>query len=486
VSIQVDECGSSSLKRFVDSPWPILLILALATILRAWKLTEWSMWEDEEGSVYFSQRPERPFARLLPVFFVALHAVYQVTGVTVAAGRIFSAGIGILGILLLYTCFRRLISRRVAILSALLVAVSLGHLFWSQSIRYYNLVVVFELLSMYWFLTGFEHGKYGYLLLSHIALVLALLTHFSAVLLAPVYIGYLALMAIRREAGGAYNLKGYLGFGLSLAIIVGFFAWKLRQAQEMFSNAGGGLPSARDPAHVLVTLVAYFSLPVVALAFLSPFVPPRQVTKRVLWFFIAASVIPVLELLVIAQLNVINVAWYYALVALSGFAVLASFSLVGLYERGYWRSASLAGSAVGTFSAMLLVGYYTNMSGDRPRWEEATNSLRQRAAIQMGAGNNSELFASVPGVVAFYLGVNPGETKGNPLVQMVPTDPPTHGPVKDQWYIVEVDHISPKYQAWLESHCVLTAAFEAHTGPRDRTVCVYHYQASRDTARTRN
>ncbi len=456
---------------------PILLILALAVLLRGWKLTEWSMWEDEEGTVYFSQQLGKPFAQLFPTFFVALHGVYQLTGVNVATGRILSAVIGVLGILLLYGCFQRFITRRVALLASLLLAVNLGHLFWSQSIRYYNLVVVFELLSMYWFLVGFEQGSYKAMLLSQAAFVLAMLTHFSAVLLAPVYVGYLGLMALRRESGGAYGRKGYLVFGLPLAAIVGLFAWKLYQAKAMFDSGGMGLPSARDPVHVLITVVAYFGLPVMGLGLLSPFFRPRQVSERVLWFFLAVSFIPVAELLVIARLNVINVTWYYALFSLSGFAVLASFTLVGLYERGYRRSAVLVGGGAGAFCALLLAGYYTTMYGDRPRWEEAAHYLRQTAAVDARGANNPEVFASVPGVVAYYLGVDPGQTKTDPLVRMVPDSPPDRAPARDQWYVVEADHVAPGYQAWLDSRCAVKASFEARTGPRDRTVRVYHYRA---------
>jgi hypothetical protein len=471
------------LARFCASSWPILLVFALAGLLRAWQLTEWSMWEDEEGTVYFSQRPEKSFPQFFPIFFVALRWVYLVTGVSVAVGRVFSAAFGLLSIVLVYWCFRAYISRRVATLAALLLAVNLGHLFWSQSIRYYNLVVVFQLLSMYCFLTGFERGNYGLLALSHVALILGLWTHFSAVLLAPAYFAYLTLMAIRHQTGGAYNWRGYCIYGSSLAAIVGIFAWKLHDAQSMLGSLGSGLPSARDPVHVLVTAVAYFGPPLVALAIFSPFLAPLELPGRILWFFVAVTLLPVLELLVIAQMNTVNVTWYYALVALSGCAVLASLTLIGLYERGFRRSVFLAGLGCAAYCVFLLAGYYTTMFGDRPRWEEATLYLRQTGDIHVGASHNPEIFASVPGVVAFYLGVDPGETKTDPLVQMVPMSLPSAAPLHEQWYVVETGHISFEYQSWLDSRCRIMATFVARTGPRDRTVRVYHFIPPNTAAR---
>jgi uncharacterized membrane protein len=459
------------------SPWAFLLILALAVLLRAWKLTEWSMWEDEEGTVFFSQQLEMPFARFFPIFFYALHGLYEVTGVSVAAGRIFSAALGVLGIVLLYGLFQRFITRRVALVAALLLAVNLGQLFWSQSIRYYNLVVVFELLSMYWFLVGFEQGKVMALLLSNVAFVLALLTHFSAVLLAPVYIGYLGLLAIRRWLGReGYSLRNCLAFGIGLAIILAFFAWQLRRAQEMLRDEAAAIASARDPVHVLITVLAYFSPPLLGLGLLSPLVPPRQVSPRVFWFFLAAGVIPVLEVLVLTCLNTINVTYYYALFALFAFAVLAAFTLVGLYERGYRRSTALLGVGVGVYSVVFLAVYYTTMYGDRPRWKEAATYLREAAHIQVGARSNPEVISTLPTVMAYYLGVDPAQTKMDPLVQMIPQAPPAQAPLGQQWYVVEAGHVTPAYEAWLSSHCTLVTRFEARTGPRDRTLRIYHYQ----------
>jgi 4-amino-4-deoxy-L-arabinose transferase-like glycosyltransferase len=433
------------------------------------------MWEDEEGTIYFSQQLRRPFAKLFPTFFVLLHGLYEITGVTVAAGRMLSAGIGVLGIALFYGCFQRFISRSAALVAALLLTVNLGHLFWSQSIRYYNLLVVFELLSMYWFLVGFEEGKISALVLSNVAFALAMLTHFSAALLAPVYVAYLGLLLVRRPAEGGYSVQNYALFASLLAIILGFFAWKLRQAQAMLSGGGVGIPSARDPIHVFVTVIAYFGPWVVGLALLSPFLRPQRLPQRVLLFFLVAAIVPVLELLVIAELNVINVTWYYALISLYGFAALAAFTLVGCYERGRRRLVVMTGVGMAIASGMLLAGYYTTMHGDRPRWEEAADHLRHFADIHVDARQNPEVYASVPGVVAYYLGIDPGETKAHPLVQMIPDAPPYILPTQEQWYVVESGHLTAELQDWLDRNSREEVSFEARTGPRDRTVHIYHY-----------
>jgi hypothetical protein len=460
------------LQWFCDSPWAVVLVFALAVFLRGAGLTQWSMWEDEEGTVYFAQHTDMPYAEAFPLCFLALNAVFAVTGVSVAAGRVFCAAVALLGLGLFYAFIRAFVGRRAALLSLLFLAVNGGHLFWSQSIRYYNLLLLFQLVALYAFLVGFERRSYAALLLANVAFALAMLTHFSAILLAPALVGYLMVTAWRRETGGAYGLTGYLVFGVPLAVILALFAVRLVQMQEMLG--GYTILSARDPAHVLVTVVAYFGPPLVALALLSPVLAPSSVPRRVLLFLLAISFIPVLELPVIAKLNIINVTWYYALFALMGVAVLASLSLLGLAARGYGRLAVLGGALTVVCSAALLGGYYTSMHGDRPRWEEAAHYLSTEAGIRPDREDNPEVYSTVPGVVHFYL-LGPRDPDTDQFeVQMLPDKPP-EGTAPEQWYVIEVGHASQEYEEWLAHNCTERARFESRTGPRDRTVVIYHH-----------
>ena len=123
-------------------------------------LGEWSLWEDEEGSIYYALRLEQAFPSFFPLFFATLHEVFRLTGVSVQVGCPLPAPhFGIGSIVLTYACFRKLLSGPVALVAAFLLAINLGHLFWSQSIRYYMMVLDFQLLSVYWFLVGFERGR---------------------------------------------------------------------------------------------------------------------------------------------------------------------------------------------------------------------------------------------------------------------------------------------------------------------------------------
>jgi hypothetical protein len=463
-----------AIARFLESPWAVAAILVVALALRFYRADRWSLWEDEETSIYFSQQLGKAFPRFFPLFFYALRGLYEITGVSVASARFVCATFGILSIYLTYSCIRKLTSREVALVAAFLLALNLGHLYWSQSIRYFIILFSFQLLSLYWFVDGMERGKLGLLLLSNLAFILCLLTHFSALLMTPVFIAYVFLMTCARQTGGAYNLRGYLTFGVPHVIILGFFVPRIVKAASFMSGAPS--PLARDPLHVLITCTSYFGLPIVALSLLAPFVRPL-VPKRILLFFLIWGFLPVLELVVIAKLNLSNVTWYNAFFSLAGLVALASMTLVSLYVNGFRRLALAGGGGAAAFAAVLLAGYYTVMHGDRPRWQDAALYLREEAKFQASSTSNPEIFATVPGVVAHHLGVPPGETMGNSLVRNMPDDPPTSPPEVDQWYVVESSNASPKVEAWLMKSCKLKATFAARTGPKDRSVSVYYCAA---------
>jgi hypothetical protein len=464
------EHGQPAAPRWLGSVWLAVAVLALAAVLRAGRAADWGLWEDEETTVYFSEHPDRPFPRFFPVFFVSLGALYKVTGVSVAAGRALSAALGVLSIVLLYLGVRRMVSREAAFFAALLLAVNLGHLFWSQSIRYFILLFVLEGLSAYAFLAGLERGKAGWLVAANVVYALALWTHFSAVLLTPVFVAYVFFMVCARQRGGLYSLRGYLIFGIPHLVVLALFAAQMAGARNVLDTMADD--SARNPLHILVTTVAYFSPAVMGLGLLAP-LAARRVPGRVLVFLLTIAVLPVLELAVIAALKLSNVSWYYAFFALAGFVSLAGITLAGLLEQRRHVLAMLGAGAALAYSGWFLGGYYTVGHGDRPRWADAAELLRQHGGVRVGAAENPVIYATVPGTVAFHLGVPPGETMGHPLVKRLPQQPPAGPAGRDEWYVVEGKVLEGGYPAWLAGHCELQGRFEARTGPVDRSVLVY-------------
>ena len=459
------------MKKIWQSAWAPWLLIGLAAMLRAWKLGDWSLWEDEETTIYFSQNIGKPFPRFFPVFFLALREWFQVTGLSVLAGRVLAAAIGVVGVGATYEVCRRLVSRSAALWAALLLAVNLGHLFWSQSIRYFGLLFVLQVISLYSFYLGFERKKLALLLASNAAFALALWTHFSAILLAPVFVGYLLIAWRPREEAG-YSIRQYATFFLPFALLLVVFSKSMLDAKALLSTMS--LPSARNPLHVMATVVVYCGLPVLGLAAMAT-VRTLKRPRRSGLLLACCAWIPIAELAVIAQLNLVNVTWYYAIILLFGLMALAGAELASLAERGRLKTAATLGCVSIAYAALHLAGYYTLMHGDRPRWRDAAEYVRQTAAIRPDAAANPQVFANVPGVVAFYLGVAPAMTMGHELVQTLPEKPSAGLDVGEQWFVIEAGRATAKLSAWLDEVCIREASFEARTGPRDRTITVYRY-----------
>lgn len=447
----------------------VLLVLAVAAGLRAVGIDTWSLWEDEEGSLTRAHESLFwGFQKFFPLFFFVLKPYTDWVGLSVGALRALPAALGVLSIAFTMTGFRRHVSARTAVVAGLLLAVNLGHLFFSQTVRYYTTVLTFEVLAAVWFFDGFETGRRWKLGLSLAMLVLGLLTHFSALLLAPVFVGHLLLAAVLRDRGGGYTVRWYLIYGAVLVVVGAVFAWRMTQLQGMIG--GWAIPSQRDPYHVGTTIVAYFGLPILVLGLLAPWLA-RDLPGRTLRFLLVLAVVPVLELLTLAALNTVNVTWYYGFIGMIGFAVLAAATLTSQWRLGRKRLVYGLGAAAALYSAAFLGMYYTIAHGDRPRWAEAAEVLKAEAGVRPGNPDNPMVRATVPGTLAFYLGEHPSKPEKDRIVMLFAAER-ADVPAAD-WYVVEDRVLSPQHREWFAERCELRARFEAHSGPVDRSVSVY-------------
>ncbi len=474
--------------RWMQSWGALALVLLLAGVLRALGIGQWSLWQDEEMSVYFSQYQRHFFVQVFPPFFVLLGWLYELTGVSVAAGRALAGAFGLLSIGLTYGLCRKHGSPALGVIAALLLSVALGHLFWSQSVRYYTMLAAAGMGSLWLFFDGLEEGKYWKLISSGLLFVLALKIHFTAVLLLPVYVGYLLLVFALRQNTARYGWKRILAALAPMLLGLVLLAPQFRQFQA--SGVAGPPPVYQPPLPMLVRIAAYYGLPMLALAALSPLFWKRVPPRMYLLLF-ALGVIPNLELLTLGVLAMANTTWYHAFIAIHGAAGLAAVTLVGLYRFG-WRKLALTTAALaGIYYAAFLGLYYTAAHGDRPRWQEGAAYLRQAIPID-GATPLPTIYATVPQVVGHYLDLTSADRWYAPQpesealaeqVKPVPDAPPETLD-EEAWFLVKASHVTPNYQAWFARHCQPKASFPARTGPIDRTIHVYYCPPSKSAGET--
>lgn len=179
-----------------------ILLLVVITIgaaaLRSSKLGEWSLWGDEAFSLGSEEDGfnfnilRRSLAIDLIQFTIAK------LGVSERTGRLTPALIGILSIPVLYFPLKRAFKSSVALLTCLLLAISTWHLYWSQNVRFYTLLLLFYSLGMLLFFIALEEDRPLVLLGSLVMFGLAARESLTALFFLPVLVAYLILIKVLR------------------------------------------------------------------------------------------------------------------------------------------------------------------------------------------------------------------------------------------------------------------------------------------------
>ncbi len=177
--------------RTLPNWWPLAAIVLLAAILRLSTLGAQSFWYDEaftpvhvlraglgatlHNVVHTENTP--------PLWYVLEWALARVLGSGVVALRLLSALAGIATVAVAWTIGRELAGRRVAILTAMLVAVNPLFVWYSQEARAYGLFVLCAALALLCFLRALRAPSARRLVAFALTASLALLTHYFAVFL---------------------------------------------------------------------------------------------------------------------------------------------------------------------------------------------------------------------------------------------------------------------------------------------------------------
>jgi mannosyltransferase len=179
----------------------ILLVLA-AFVVRAMSLDAQSLWRDEVDALRFATVPwAEMFSNFVlpgwngPLYFLLLRGWITFTGTSEYAMRFFSLAFGVLCVPLAYVLGRRLFSRPVGLLTALLLTVSPYLTWYGQEVKMYTLVPALALLAVYAQKAGLRRAAAGegwrclsWTVVQVVATSLALYTHILAALLIPVQV----------------------------------------------------------------------------------------------------------------------------------------------------------------------------------------------------------------------------------------------------------------------------------------------------------
>jgi 4-amino-4-deoxy-L-arabinose transferase-like glycosyltransferase len=206
----------------------LLIILLLAFGLRLHQLEGQSMWSDEGLSLY---RARQPLSTVLastievdgivtqdtnpPLYFLMLHGWRSLVGEGIFVLRFAGVASALLAIPLIYLVGRLFFSPYAGLAAALFLAFSPFHVWQSQVLRNYGLLITLNLLSVYGlfrFMWESDARRWRWLLLWLIAGLAGIYTHYFgffifalAIVLLPYY-----LLGARREATVALLRRWWL------------------------------------------------------------------------------------------------------------------------------------------------------------------------------------------------------------------------------------------------------------------------------------
>ena len=181
------------------------LLLAGAALGRFWALSTESLWFDESYSVWVARHSvgwhvalstQRIFP---PLYYLCLH-FWLALGESEFIVRSLSAGIGLTSVLVIYLLARQLFDKRVGFLSAVLLAVSPLHVWYSQEARMYILVAGLGLCSAYFVWLAVREGRGWHWLAYVLSTALLMNAHYFAIFLVPFQNAFVLYWLLRRQA----------------------------------------------------------------------------------------------------------------------------------------------------------------------------------------------------------------------------------------------------------------------------------------------
>jgi len=334
----------------------VAALVLLGAVLRFHRLGEWSFWIDEVTQARDSLAMDtvgEAVSAYYPLSYLLMRPALVGLGLNEWSARLIPAILGIIAIPLMYVGANAVLGRRVAILSAALLAISPWHLYWSQNARFYSLLLLLYNASLLLFYLGIEKDRFRLILLSFLFWLLALATHPTAILLLPTFVLYFAalkVVPIEKPAGLRYRYIIPITV-VPLLLYVAYDGYRIAIAGKTsiflaFVQTFVGYPNL-TAFSILGSILYRVGMPLALLAlFGGVLMLVRGVRLGLLLGFAAA--LPILS--VMAMSSFTYTAFRYA------FVTLPSFILLGAYFAVQWsKSPKRTWTLVAFVGALALV-----------------------------------------------------------------------------------------------------------------------------------
>jgi mannosyltransferase len=461
--------GFRNLENNIFGQYIILAGMTFLTAgLRFFRLGEWSFWGDEVAWMNFSQIIfDYPVLRW-PVSPLLIHQALKFLGTSEFSARVVPALLGVITVPVLYFLVKNIFGSLAALISALLLAISPWHLYWSQNARFYTSLLFFFTLALFVFYFAVEENRPFYLLISLIFWALAFQERRLALMLLPVVAGYfifLTILPIEKPVG--LRIQNVALFFLPLLPLAIRFSQPIVEWSSSWANAFGRINNS--PFWIFSGVVYYVGLPLVILSVCGAFYLLVNKNRAALLLSLAAA-IPLLTLMVFSLFQ--YSANRYAFISLPAFIILASVAVKELLVDTQNKTRFLG---MGVLMILVLTSlsedvlYYRYQNGNRADWRAAIEFVKQNKR------DGDLVVVADQRVGDYYL---PNETIG-----MWSLEPSRLETYDGSVWIVEdmnVDELYPDLLEWIQSNTQLVAVYDVNVQARNFKMRVYLYEPGKE------
>jgi mannosyltransferase len=365
----------------------LAVIVLLATMLRFYKLGEWSMWIDEiytinRAQIHFND-PVRllqslPSTLWLPLSVIFTNIALNIFGVTEWSARLAPALFAIVSIPLLYFPVRRMLGVGTALVFSLLLALASWHLFWSQNARFYSSLMLLYALAAFLFYLAFEHDRPWYFIPFYILFYFALSERLIAGFLLPGLFIYLGCSWIFRfDHPRGLTARNLIFFLIPIFLMIAFEVVRYLftgSSTVTFFISDFGNKQVEDPFRLLISIIYNIGFPVFALGlFAGVYLLLKK--DRLGLFLLMSALLPILLLMVMNQFMFTKDR--YAFMTLTFWLLLSAIAIWELVKQM---------NGIGKFLALgLLVVLIADASGKNVQYYLVNHGNRRdwRAAFQI-------------------------------------------------------------------------------------------------------
>ncbi len=459
--------------------WLLLAgITLLAIVLRFYKLGEWSFWIDEiftigRASAHYSSlelalRNIPPHTNWVPVSLLLISGAMNTLGTSEWSVRLAPAIIGVLTIPILYLPTRKIFGSGVALISALLLAVSPWHIMWSQNGRFYVALMLFSFLALITLYFGIERNRPSYLIVGLLLFYLALSERTIAGLLLPVVFVYLIILVLL-----PIPLPQRLSYRIFFILVLPVIGGVVVEAHSLLFNSYSRFFGDFDvfvgqinqsPVRLLASIVWRLGLATVILGTVAGLYLSLKKQRAGLFVFMGAA-LPVVTICVMSLF--LFTVDRYVFATLPFWLILCALAIQQLWEKlngleKLWPIGLLILLVTLSMGENWL--YFSDQNGGRPQWREALAYVGEQSSPE------DLIYATWPEVGHYYLSDDVLNISNfDPTMPTLPDHP--------VWFVLDesTGWVAPATQHWLDTHTELKQIFIVRLPSKSMDMRIYLY-----------